>query len=123
MRRPLVLFSLLLASGAAQGDEAAVKTALARGIIGPRQSLLDLQDHVEPPIAKMPRLSTAKEWDAFATKLRRDVLDRVVLRGEAKKWRAAKLAVEYFPAGPGGGEGYKIRKLRYEAAPALWIPG
>jgi dienelactone hydrolase len=48
------------------------------------------------------------------------VLDRVVLRGEGKKWRDAKLKVEYFDTTRA--DGYRLRKLRYEAVPGLWIP-
>src|SRR5205807_634883 len=53
--------------------------------------------------------------------LRQDVLDRVVLRGQAKKWAASKGKVEYLDK-IAGGKGYRMRKLRYEALPGMWIP-
>jgi hypothetical protein len=49
------------------------------------------------------------------------VLDQVVFRGEAAKWRDAAGKVEWLETIEGG-EGYKIKKLRYEAVPGLWIP-
>jgi hypothetical protein len=52
--------------------------------------------------------------------LRRRVPGRL-FRGEAKKWAAAPTRIEWAGDIPGG-PGYKIRKLRYEAVPGLWIP-
>jgi hypothetical protein len=49
------------------------------------------------------------------------VLDRVVYRGEAAAWRDADCRVEWLDTIEGG-QGYSIRKLRYEALPGLWIP-
>jgi hypothetical protein len=121
MRRSLALLTLLLVSPGTQADEAALKSVLAKSIISPRQSLLDLQHHLESRLPKLPTAKTRGEWETLAAKLRRDVLDKVVLRGEAKKWQAAKLVVEY-EDDTIAGEGYKIRKLRYEAVPGLWIP-
>src|SRR5262245_47058278 len=110
----------LLAAGAARADEAAVKAALAKEIIPPRQTLLELQDFVEPRLAKLPPPTTAAEWEKVAEKLRQDVLDHVVLRGEAKAWGKAKTRVEYLETVPGNG--YSLRKLRFEALPGMWIP-
>jgi hypothetical protein len=49
------------------------------------------------------------------------VLDEVVFRGEAAKWRDVAGKIEWLET-IDGGEGYKIKKLRYEAVPGLWIP-
>src|SRR4051812_20360655 len=115
MRRSLAL-CLMLFAAPVLADEAAVKSALARSLIAPRTSLLELQDHLEARLPKLPRLQTAAEWQKYAAGLRRDILDRVVLRGEAKKWAAAPGKVEYLKDVPGG-KGYRIRKLRYQAVP------
>ena len=48
------------------------------------------------------------------------MLEKVVLQGEAKSWRDAKTRVEWLDALTG--PGYRIKKLRYEAIPGLWIP-
>jgi dienelactone hydrolase len=121
MKHLLVLSLALVACGRAGADEAAVKAALGRSIITPRTSLLELQDHLEARLPKLPKFETAAAWEKYATKLRREVLDRVVLRGEAKKWAAAKLQVKELGT-MAGGAGYRIRKLRYEAVPGIWIP-
>lgn len=115
------LVALALLPAPLLADEAALKAALAREIISPRQTLLELQDHVEARLPTLPTAKTAAEWEALAARLREDVLARAVLRGEGKTWSKAKTAIEYLDT-IAGGEGYKIRKLRYEAVPGMWIP-
>ena len=69
----------------------------------------------------MPRVKNLDEWEAAAKKMRADVLEKVVFRGKAKEWRDAKGKVEWLETIEGG-PGYRIRKLRYEALPGMWIP-
>src|SRR6202008_2654145 len=56
-----------------------------------------------------------------AKRIRADVLEKVVFRGEAAKWRDAKTKVEWLDT-IDGGAGYKIKKIRSEVIPGLWIP-
>jgi len=53
--------------------------------------------------------------------LRQQTLERVVFRGEAAHWRDAKSKVEWLDT-IAGGPGYRIKKLRFEALPGMWIP-
>jgi hypothetical protein len=69
----------------------------------------------------MPELSSPKAWTRYSEGMRRAVLERVVLRGEAARWAKAPLRVEWLDT-ISGGPGYHIRKVRYEAVPGLWIP-
>ncbi len=112
------VWTLGTAVGAERG---ALEEALAREIIGPRQSLLDLQDYLEPRIPRLPSFPSAAEWEKYANRLRADLLAKVVFRGEAAAWRTAKTKVEWLET-IAGGPGYRIKKLRYEALPGLWIP-
>lgn len=86
----------------------------------PRQALLDVQDHLESKLPKLPTFDRPADWQRYADKLRQDVLDRVVFRGEATAWRKAKAKPVYGDTLKG--DGYSIRKLRYEALPGMWIP-
>ena len=73
-------------------------------------------------VPRMPEVKTAAGWNSLSDALRRDVLEKVVFRGaEAKRWREAKTHVVWRET-LAGGPGYRIRKLRYEALPGLWIP-
>jgi hypothetical protein len=123
----------LAASTSAQtpqaAGESAVKTPsdgvigefLKREIIGPNLSLEEVQDYIESRVPIMPKVKTAGDWVNQATQLRRAVLERVVFRGEAAGWRDSLAKVEWLET-IDGGPGYRIKKLRYEALPGMWIP-
>jgi dienelactone hydrolase len=93
---------------------------LAREIISPRQTLLEVQEYVDARIPRMPAVATRADWEREAARLRNQTLERVVYRG-ATSWRDAPGGVTWLETVKGG-PGYRIRKLRYEAVPGLWIP-
>jgi hypothetical protein len=113
----LTLFALPL--GAA--DKPDLQDILGREIIGPHRGLIEVQDYTEAHVPRMPDVKTVAEWEQHANRMRAAVLKHVVYRGEAAAWRDAKLGVEWLDTIPGG-PGYRIKKLRYEALPGLWIP-
>jgi hypothetical protein len=98
-----------------------LRSVLSREVIGTRQSMLEVQEYLEPRVPRMQPLTTPAEWERHAERLRAEILGRIVFRGEAASWREAKGRVEWHETIPGG-PGYRIRKLRYEALPGLWIP-
>jgi hypothetical protein len=97
-----------------------LKAELARPIITPQTSLEETQVYLERRIPQLPEVKTTKDWDALAAKWRQEVLDKVVFRGEAAKWRDHPLAVEYVGESLRG-PGYVVKKLRYECLPGMWI--
>ena len=99
----------------------AIERALAEEIIGPALALEEVRVFNETRVPDMPRVRSAAEWQAKATEYRRNVLEKVVFRGEAAKWRDTPLRVEW-SAVIEGLPGYRIRKLRFEAVPGWWIP-
>src|SRR5207302_793687 len=108
----------VLVLGAVRGvradDKAEVQAFLDRAVLTPNQALTEVQDYLEARVPSLPELRSAAEWEAYATRLRADVLDRVVFRGEAKAWRDAPGKVQWLET-IAGGPGYRIRKLCYEA--------
>jgi hypothetical protein len=94
---------------------------LGHAIVGLDDTHAELQEYVDRKIPRMPAVKTAEEWQKAERDYRRRVLDEVVFRGQGKSWRDAKTGVEWQETIPGG-DGYKIRKLRYEALPGMWIP-
>lgn len=94
---------------------------LADRVIEANLPLLETQDYLDARVPKMPVVNSAEEWSQTAEALRQTVLRDVVLRGDAAKWAEAGLETEWLDSIPGG-PGYRIRKLRYEALPGLWIP-
>jgi hypothetical protein len=106
----------------ARADDAGpVKAALAEPLLPPGQTLREIRAFVEPRIIQPPKFSDRAAWEQAAARLRRDVLDGIVFRGAAAGWRDAECRVEWLDT-IAGGEGYKIRKFRYEALPGMWIP-
>jgi dienelactone hydrolase len=98
-----------------------VEKVLGREIIGPRQTLAETADYCESLIPRVPSPTTLTHWKVYSREMRTDALSHVIFRGEASTWRTAKTRVEWGATIPGG-QGYRIKKLRYEAIPGLWIP-
>lgn len=92
-------------------------------IIGPQLSLAEVKTYTAARIAPLPKFETPGEWLIYGEETRNKVFENVIFRGAAAQWRDAKVGVEWqgeieVPAG----SGYRIKKLRYEAIPGLWIP-
>ena len=114
--------SIALAAVPSQAaEEAPLKKLLGREIVGSVLPMAEVQRFCEGRVPKMPKVTSAQQWQAEADRLRAAVLEKIVYRGEAAKWRDAKTRVEWLETIPGG-PGYRIKKLRYEALPGLWIP-
>jgi hypothetical protein len=94
---------------------------LAHKIIKPELVQTQVEAFCEKRVRRMPEPMSLAKWKKYDKKLRREVLEKVVLRGEAKEWAKAKTKVQWLDT-LDAGEGYSIKKLRYEALPGLWIP-
>lgn len=118
MQKLSLLFAL--ASAIALAQQSALESALAKPILAPNQPLIEVQVYTAARVKSMPAVSTAQQWDQVSERIRQDVLNKVVLQGEAKRWSESKTRVEWLKTI--SGPGYKVKKLRYEAIPGLWIP-
>jgi dienelactone hydrolase len=101
-------------------DGAFISEALKREILGPKQTTVEAQVYAASKVPVLPPVKSAAEWRAYAEGLRARILDEIVFRGEAKKWRDAESRVEWLDSL--AGDGYRVRKFRFEAAPDFWIP-
>ena len=115
-----MVFSLLCVDVAVADDEFTVHSALAQRIIDPQLPLREAQAYAESRILPMPEPDSIAEWETYIDGVRKEVLDRVVFRGEGQKWRSLATQVEWFET-IAGGPGYHIRKLRYEVVPGMWV--
>ena len=116
-----ILLAATLAPSPAEADPPTVAEILGRRIIGPDLALVEVRAFAEPRVAPMPQVATLVEWETQAARIRSEVLDKVVYRGEAARWRDLPTRVEWLGEAEGGA-GYRIRKLRYEAVPGFWVP-
>jgi dienelactone hydrolase len=103
-------------------EPADLKPLLEKPILVPGTPQDEVQAFCAARVPPMPVCESVAEWEEHANRIRRDVLDKVVLRGAARDWAAAETAVAWFDSIPGG-SGYTIKKLRFEAVPGLWVPG
>lgn len=116
----LPLFALGMALSARAAD-IPLKELLAKPILDAETVQREVQDFCDARISKVPQAASKEEWEKLAAKMRADTLEKVVFRGEAAKWRDAPGKMELLET-IDGVEGYKLKKLRYEALPGLWIP-
>src|SRR5688572_13131124 len=88
------LFATAVSSTQA-ADLAALQSLLNRPILASNQPMAEVQAFTERRVPVMPSVRTAGEWEKIAKRMRRDVLEKVVFRGEAARWRDAKAKVEW----------------------------
>jgi hypothetical protein len=95
---------------------------LGRELLSPRLVLREVQTYTAGRVPSMPAVKSQAEWEVEAGRLRAAILDRVVFRGEAASgWRKARTQVQWLDT-IAGGPGYRIKKLRHEVLPGVWIP-
>ena len=103
-------------------DPLDIAGVISRPILEPDTPLREVQNYTEKRVVDVPSFSSVEDWELYADRLRRHVLSDVVLRGEAARWRERVTRVEWLDTIEKGSE-YRIRKLRYEAVPGVWVPG
>jgi len=102
-------------------DADPLQAALSRPILSEGQPWAEVRAYCEARVPSLPAVTTREKWQRFADRNRADTLKKVVFRGEADRWRRGRTRVESLGTIEGG-PGYRIRRLRYEALPGLWIP-
>ncbi len=105
----------------ARAAEPALAEALAKPILEEGTPQKEVEAFCATRVLPLVHPTTEDEWKKMADKLRKETLDRVVFRGEAAKWKELPLKIDWLEE-IDGGPGYKIKKLRYEVLPGLWIP-
>ena len=119
-RGPLA-WVVLFAAFPLWSQELGLYEVLARPVLRSNQPAIEAQVFTSSRVPAVRIPASVDEWEQVAFEMRKQVLDEVVFRGEARKWRDATTRVEWLGAMEGG-PGYRIRKLRYEAIPGLGIP-
>jgi dienelactone hydrolase len=117
----LALVSMLVAPGLLLAAPPDLDAILAKPILDAAVPLAEVQVYTAAHVPPMPPIQNSEQWRRQSELLRHRVLDEVVFRGEAKNWRTASTRVEWLDT-ISTDKGYRVRKLRYEALPGLWIP-
>ena len=109
------------AAVASAAEEKDMAPLLRHEIVGATLPLAEIQRFCETRVPRLAAYKSATEWEAVASRLRKEVLEKIVFRGQAAAWRKMPQHIEWLETIPGG-PGYRIKKLRYEALPGLIIP-
>lgn len=124
MRRTLLLmlaacfYGMRISFGS---DIESTTTWLAQSLVAPEQPQAEIEGYLAARIPRMPQITSRQEWDRQAESIRKEMLAKVIYRGKGAEWRDAQLGIDWQEV-LHGDEGYRIKKLRYEALPGLWIP-
>ena len=97
-----------------------MERTLSRRLLGKRTASRELLAFLDERLPRLQRPSSPPAWKRRATKARAAVLE-LFLRGHPAGVLEEQPRVEWrgvIDAGPG----YRIRKLRYEGYPGLWVP-
>ncbi|MCA9038798.1 MAG: acetylxylan esterase [Planctomycetaceae bacterium] len=98
-----------------------IEQLLAKQTFDANLPLHEVKQFTRSRITPFPQIDSIPAWEEYRDHLRKELLDKIVYRGEAAQWRDADFQVEWLESIEGGPE-YTIQKLRYEAVPGMWIP-
>lgn len=101
----------------AQSSPAQLARILARPIQPADVTVYQLRQYAMGKVPPPRSPAGARQWTAEADKLRRSWLDSVVFHGWPREWVEAQPRFE--EAGVIEGDGYRIRKFRYEIVPGF----
>ncbi len=93
---------------------------LARPVLASGQTRVDTQVWLASKVPVLHVPTDRAAWERESARLRARVLDEVVYRGTAREWRAQTVRIESFGEIPANG--YRVRRIRFEAVPGLHVP-
>ncbi len=115
--RTLLALAIVAIPLGAQTEADYLRPILEDEILAPQVAVFQLREHILNHVAKPPAPTRADEWAAESTSLRKRLLNEVVFHGWPREWVDAPPRFE--EAGIIAGNGYRIRKLRYEIVPGF----
>jgi dienelactone hydrolase len=115
----LSLVFLVAGTAAGQADPERVGSVLGEEIISPSVAVFQMKQFLLSRAAPPPTATTAAEWTAEAQRLRAHLLNDVVFHGWPKAWVDSPPRFEETGVIETG-DGYRLRKLRYEVVPGFW---
>ncbi len=100
-----------------QAEAEYLQPVLNQEILPSQVAVFQLKQYILNRVAKPPAPAGAEEWTAEAARLRKRLLNDVVFHGWPRDWVEAPPRFEEVGVIPGNG--YRIRKLRYEIVPGF----
>ncbi len=106
------------AAALAQTEPQHLESILKDEVLPQSVAQFQLRQYLLQKIGKLPTASGAAQWTTESKQLRQRILDEVVFHGWPKEWVDARPKFEDLGVVPGNG--YQIRKLRYEIVPGFY---
>jgi dienelactone hydrolase len=114
----LSLLFLARMCASAQSNPEQIARILQNRIQNPGEVEFQLREYLMERVAKLPLPATAEQWTAESERLRKHLLEDVVFHGWPPEWVNAP--PKFVDLGTvQSGQGYRIRKLRYEIVPGF----
>jgi hypothetical protein len=117
----LQLLFLLAAMSAApalpQTEPRYMAERLKQEILPQGDALFQLRQYILNRVGKLPEPGSAAQWTADSKRIRGQIVNDIVFHGWPKEWVDAPPKFEDLGVTPGNG--YQIRKLRYEIVPGF----
>ena len=120
-RSPLPLAACLSRRMASAADIESLSRVLKEPILDRGVMQVDMERFCLSRVPMMPEPTDRASWETFIRKARQETLEKVVFRGEAAKWRELPTKPEWLGEIDAGD--YRIKRLRYEAVPGMWVCG
>ncbi len=114
---PLVL--VLAVTASAQSEPELINPVLGEEILAPSVAVFQMKQYVLRHAPAPPAAATAEQWTSEARRIRTHLLNDVVFHGWLKEWIDSPPRFEETGVIETG-EGYRLRKLRYEVVPGFW---
>ncbi len=116
-RRVFFTFLVCAAPLLAQTEPRYLEGILKEESLSPEVALFQLRQFILHRVGKLPTPKSAAEWTAESDRIRQQLVNDIVFHGWPKEWVDAPPKFEDLGVTPG--DGYQIRKLRYEIVPGF----
>ena len=111
------LCALVSVPASSQTSAREIQVILEDQILPPEVASFQLRDYIVRRVGSPPPVSDSGQWTKEARQLRKHLLQNVVFHGWPEEWVASPPKFEEVGVLPGNG--YRIRKLRYEIVPGF----
>jgi len=116
-RRSLVLLAMAAGTALAQTEPRYLEDMLKEEILPPGVAVFQLREYILNRVGKLPSPASAAEWTTESKRVRSQIVNDIVFHGWPKEWVNSPPKFEDLGVTPG--DGYQIRKLRYEIVPGF----
>jgi dienelactone hydrolase len=116
-RRAFFTFVVCAAPLLAQTEPRYLEGILKDQSLSPEVAVFQLRKFILHRVGRSPAPKSAAEWTAESNRIRQQLVNDIVFHGWPKEWVDA--APKFEDLGVTPGDGYQIRKLRYEIVPGF----